>query len=102
MRPRVPWMNETDDAILEFYLKLDEADGLRVALPPTAVWYNLVKKEALLDKGSSTISRRMSRLDKIGLLNLVDSDRAYYQFTDKGAAYLAGDLEADELELPDE
>lgn len=102
MRPRVPWMNETDDAILEFYEELEDPTSFRIALPPTAVWFNLVEVAGLLDKAPNTISRRMGRLDELGLLELVDEKRAYYVFTDKGQAYLDGDLDAEDLQLPDD
>ena len=95
-------MNETDDAILEFFEKLEGVGGFRVALPPTAVWFNLVEEAAVLDKAPNTVSRRMSRLQAMELLELVDEDRAYYKFTDKGLAYLNGDLDAEDLELPND
>lgn len=102
MRPRVPWMNETDDAILEFFEELYGAGELEVALPPTAVWYNLVVDLCVLDKSTNTISRRMNRLDEMGLLEKVDQKRGYYKFTDKGRRYLNGDLDAEELQLEDD
>jgi hypothetical protein len=102
MRPRVPWMNETDDAILEFFEELEGCTEFRITLPPTAVWYNLVEVSSLLDKAPNTVSRRMGRLDDIGLLELVDEDRAYYRFTDKGQEYLDGNLDADDLRLPED
>ena len=102
MRPRVPWMNEVDNAILEFYAEIDCSDEFRVSLPPTAVWQNLVEELKMVDRSSKTISRRMTRLEQMDLLEKTDEKRGYYRFTDKGKAYLAGDLDAEDLRLPDD
>jgi len=37
-----------------------------------------------------------------GLLGVADEKRGYYQITQKGRDYLAGDLDADDLRLDDE
>ncbi|AFO57914.1 hypothetical protein NJ7G_2685 [Natrinema sp. J7-2] len=34
-----------------------------------------------------------------GLSERVDEDRSYYRITDRGRAYLNGELESDDLEL---
>lgn len=102
MRARVPWMNEVDDAILEYYRTLEDTTDPRICLPPMAVWYNLVEQMGALDRSSATISRRMKILDKMGLLEKVDEKRGYYRMTDKGLAYLDGDLDAEDLQLPDD
>ena len=100
MRPRVPWMNESDDAILEFLRELRIGDA-QVALPPTAVWLNLQEMDAL-DRAPNTISRRFSTLEGIGLVECIDEKRGYYRITDKGIAYLEGELERDDLVLPED
>lgn len=102
MRPRVPWMNEVDDAILEFYSDIDECLPSRISLPPTAVWYNLVVRIETIDRASNTISRRMQILESMGLLERPDEDRPYYNITKMGEEYLAGELDSEELERPDE
>lgn len=86
MRPRVEWMNQTDDRILE----LLEESGLD--LSPSVLAHNL-------DYSRSWISRRISKLSETGL---VESDGTYYHITEKGRDYLAGDLEAEDLRLDDE
>jgi len=98
MRPRVPWMNEVDDSILEFFEDLEVNKGIRVPLPPTAVWYNLVEELGVVNRSADTISRRMNTLAEQGLLEKVDENRGYYRITDKGLDYLHGDLDATELE----
>ena len=100
MRPRVPWMNETDDAILEFFAEL-EATGMRLWLAPTPVWLNLTANLTALDKSRDTVSRRMKKLDEMELLRRVDDSRGYYQITDHGLRYVAGELDAAELIQPD-
>ncbi|MDQ2049342.1 winged helix-turn-helix domain-containing protein [Natronolimnohabitans sp. A-GB9] len=101
MRARVAWMNEADDAILEYLQELETETGHRIALPPTAVWYNLVEELAVLDRSQNTISRRMNVLSDAGLLEKTDEKRGYYRLTDRGSSYLDGDLEASALEDPD-
>ena len=101
MRPRVPWMNETDDAILEFFEEL-ESSGFRIWLAPTPVWINLTQNLGVLDKSRDTISRRMGKLAEMGLLERTDDKRGYYCITEKGLAYLAGELEAEDLLPPEQ
>lgn len=102
MRPRVPWMNEADDAILEFLQEQEKGSDPRVAFSPTGVYVNLVEIRRVLDRSPSTLSRRMSRLSKMGLLEVVDEDRGYYSITEKGLKYLSGDLDADDLSHPED
>jgi DNA-binding transcriptional ArsR family regulator len=98
MRARVSWMNEADDAILEYLQQLETETGHRVSLPPTAIWYNLVEELGVLDRSQNTISRRMNVLSNAGLLEKRDEKRGYYRITDSGVAYLDGELRAEELE----
>ncbi|WP_206039098.1 transcriptional regulator [Halomicrobium mukohataei] len=88
-------MNEVDDAVLEFFEAQDEG----VALPPTVVWYNLHDRLEVIDKSRDTVARRMRKLTQRELLAKVSDDRGYYSLTQKGRAYLAGDLEADDLRI---
>ena len=83
MRPRVDWMNQTDDRILEL---LDESD---LILTPAVMARNL-------DYTRNWVSRRVGKLESAGLVKPIDS--GYYRISDRGRAYLAGDLDADELE----
>ncbi len=91
-------MNEADDAILEYLRELETDAGHRIALPPTTVWYNLVEELGVLDRSQNTVSRRMNVLSDAGLLEKTDEKRGYYQITDRGLAYLRGELAASELE----
>ncbi|MEY7847740.1 transcriptional regulator [Natrarchaeobius sp. A-rgal3] len=97
MRARVSWMNEADDAILEYLQELETEAGHRIALPPTAVWFNLVEELGVLDRSQNTISRRMNVLSDANLLEKTDEKRGYYRITDRGLAYLEGELEAGKL-----
>ena len=67
-----------------------------------AVYMNLVEEMEVLDKAPNTISRRMKKLAEMGLLKVTNEKRGYYQFTDKGKQYLAGELDAEDLELPND
>ena len=93
-------MNETDDAILEFFAEF-EVTEFRPWLAPTAVWLNLTRNLGVLDKSRDTVSRRMGELAAMGLLERVDEKRGYYRLTDHGVAYLEGELEADDLSPPE-
>jgi DNA-binding IclR family transcriptional regulator len=86
MRPRVEWMNQTDDRILD----LLEESGLE--LSPAVLAHNL-------DYSRSWVSRRLSKLTEAGLTEV---EGTYYGITNKGRAYLAGDLDADDLEIDSE
>lgn len=93
-------MNETDDAILEFFAEL-EAAGFRIWLAPTPVWLNLTENLNALDKSRDTVSRRMSKLAEMELLLRVDDTRGYYRITEHGLRYVAGELDAADLIRPD-
>ena len=99
MRPRVPWMNELDDAILEFFEAMDEPGGEPVALSPTPIWLNLAEIRGITERKQNTFSRRMNQLAEAGLLEKIDEKRGYYLITKKGRRYLAGELDADELKI---
>jgi len=98
MRPRVPGMNEVDDAILEFLDDLGQSGGEYVSLPPSPVHHHLVERLGVVDRDTSTFSRRMSKLADRGLLEKTDEEGSYYQITEKGLAYLSGELDAEDLE----
>jgi len=83
MRPRVSWMNQTDDRILELLAE----SGL--ILSPAVMAKNL-------EYSRNWISRRTGKLVENGLVEQVDD--GYYRITDHGRAYLAGELAAEELE----
>jgi Mn-dependent DtxR family transcriptional regulator len=87
MRPRVEWMNQTDDRILEL---LDES-GLE--LSPAILARDL-------DYSRSWVSRRLKKLLNAGLVSVEDS--SYYSITQKGRDYLSGKLKADKVKIEDE
>ncbi|MDG5778834.1 MarR family transcriptional regulator [Haloarculaceae archaeon H-GB1-1] len=82
MRPKVEWMNQTDDRILEL---LDES---KLALSPSVIAHNL-------DYSRSWISRRASRLHEASLLE--KEQGSYYRISEMGEAYLAGTIDAESL-----
>ncbi len=79
-------MTKSDPAILEVF---EEAG---IAIPPAVAEYNL------MGVSKSTISRRLPVLVDHGLLERVDEDRGYYRITDRGRAYLSGELESDDFQ----
>ncbi len=76
-------MNQTDDRILDL---LGES-GL--ILSPAVMAKNI-------DYSRNWISRRIGKLVEAGLIDQVDD--GYYRISDLGCAYLAGEIDADELE----
>jgi len=75
----------TDDRILEAL-----ESGLR--LTPAVIAENI-------DRTRQHVSRRLSDLTDHGLVE--KPNRGYYEITDRGRAYLSGELGADELEPND-
>lgn len=86
MRPIVSWMTKSDPAILE----LLQESGL--ALPPAVVSYNI--------QGVShpTVTRRLPILEEHEMVEKVEESKGYYAITDRGSSYLAGEIDADDLE----
>lgn len=78
-------MTGADDRILEFF------EVHRIALPPSVLTYHL-------DYSRTHINNRMRRLEEAGLLESVPEVRGLYRITDLGIAYLAGEVNAEELE----
>ena len=81
-------MTMSDLVILEF---LKEHD---LELAPKPLYRNLNRHGH--DIGYSTVRGRLPEMAEKGLLKK-DSD-GYYEVADRGRAYLAGDLDADDLE----
>ncbi len=86
MRPLVSWMTKSDDAILEL---LDECG---IAIPPRAIAFNIE------NVSRPTIDRRLPKLEEAGLVERYDDPQGYTRITKRGRAYLAGELDVDELE----
>ncbi|OYR54641.1 phage repressor protein [Halorubrum sp. E3] len=86
MRPVVSWMTKSDDAILEL---LDECG---IAIPPRAIAFNID------NVSRPTIDRRLRKLEDAGLVERYDDPQGYTRITDRGRAYLAGELDNDDLE----
>jgi DNA-binding PadR family transcriptional regulator len=103
MRSRAPWMKETDIAILEYFEEIGEIDETAQALRSGTVHTNLVEQLSVVDVSESTISRRMQKLAKASLLEQLPEKRgSYYRITDKGHAYLDGDIDAEDLQLEED
>ncbi len=91
-RPYVDWMTRADDAILEFLL--NEGNEELVATPGVI--------EANLPYTLSTVNQRLRELKDENLITYENEERALYKLTTKGRAYLAGNLDAEELESDEE
>lgn len=87
-RPRVSWMTNADDHILEFLLN----EGNReVIATPAVIAENI-------DFNAGYVRQRVSKLLEEGLIEYHDEDRGMYRITERGRKYLAGDLDASDLE----
>ena len=81
-------MTNADDHILEFLLN----EGNReIVATPRVIAENI-------DFNPGYIRQRMSQLLDEGLVEYYDEDAGFYQITDRGRAYLDGNLNADDLE----
>lgn len=83
VRPKVEWMTQTDERILEL---LDDSD---LILTPTVIAANL-------DYERSWVSERLKPLRDHDLVERVA--RGQYRISDKGRQYLEGELLANDLE----
>ncbi|RDZ35082.1 MULTISPECIES: MarR family transcriptional regulator [unclassified Haloferax] len=84
MRPRVDWMTQADERVLEF---LHEKD---IIASPSVIAANI-------DYTQEYISRRCRKLTDAGLLQRADASN--YRLTDLGERFLAGEVDADSLTL---
>jgi len=84
----VSWMTAADDRILEFLL--NEGNKPLVATPAVI--------EMNVDYQRTHVNNRLGKLLDAGLVEYYDENRGAYQITDFGRAYLAGELDAEELE----
>lgn len=83
MRPRVEWMTQADERILEF---LDEKD---IVASPSVIAANI-------DYTAEYISRRCRTLEDAELLQRVDASN--YRLTDLGEDFLEGEIAPGRLE----
>lgn len=86
MRPRVEWMTQADERILEFL-----ADKEIVA-SPSVIAVNI-------DYTKEYISRRCNKLEDAGLIQRVEARN--FRITNLGRGYLDGTLDTDRLDDPD-
>ena len=87
-RPRVAWMTSADDHILEFLLN----EGNRqIVSTPRVIAENI-------DFNPGYVRQRMSVLLENNLVEYHDEEAGFYAISDRGGAYLAGELSADDLE----
>ncbi|WP_136717728.1 MarR family transcriptional regulator [Halorientalis salina] len=84
MRPRVEWMTQADERILEFLLEKD------IIASPSVIAANI-------DYTGEYISRRCRKLADGGLLQRVDASN--YRLTELGERFLEGEVDPGEIEL---
>lgn len=86
MRPRVEWMTQADERLLEFLYEKD------IVASPSVIAANI-------DYTGEYLSRRCQKLANAGLIQRVDASN--YRLTELGERFLDGNVEAEELELKD-
>lgn len=82
------WMTPVDRDILECLLN---EGGEELILNPSAIAANV-------DWGSQTVREHMIVLREQSLVEYTDEDRALHQLSERGRAWLEGDLPTEELE----
>lgn len=85
-------MNEKDDILLEYLSDTGSAQPYKV------IHWNITVDRRTADFSIDTVRRRLRRLRDLGLVSKVYEKGAYHKITDEGRAYLAGDLDASELD----
>ncbi|NEU59194.1 winged helix-turn-helix domain-containing protein [Halorussus sp. MSC15.2] len=81
-------MTNADDYILEFLLNEGNKE---IVATPSVIAENI-------DFNSGYVRQRISKLLDAGLIEYHSEPQGMYQITQKGRDYLAGDLDAEELE----
>lgn len=85
-------MTRADDTILEFLL--NSPNDPLIATPRVI--------EANIEYKIATVRTRIRELYQAGLVDYVNEEQALYTITDKGRAYLSGELDAADLERSDD
>ena len=93
MRKSADWMAHADERILEF---LDEHGNHQ----PSQIASRLVEIGAGMDYHPNYVGRRCRKLTEYGLLRNIGN--GVYQITEDGGQYLAGELDASELQGEEE
>ena len=81
-------MTNADDRILEF---LQNDPNPKIVATPRVIAENI-------DFNRGYVTQRLSKLRDNGFVEYYDEGTGIYQITDRGRAYLAGNLDANDLE----
>lgn len=92
MRKRASWMNKATDPVLELL------ESSELALPPGAIYYNLSE---VMEISRASVTRAIDDLQRYGLVQKPPRAETYYEITDRGKAYLDGELDANDLDAHD-
>ena len=84
MRPRIDWMTQADERILEFLYDKD------IIASPSVIGANI-------EYTGEYISRRCRKLAKANLIQRVDASN--YRLTELGERFLSGDADKEEISL---
>ncbi|WP_224338119.1 PadR family transcriptional regulator [Haloprofundus halobius] len=78
------------------YTVLDFLGRTRLSLPPSVLHYNMVKSGHEI--GYSTVKANLASLSEHNLVTKEKEEEGYYAITDRGIAYLEGELDPDEID----
>ena len=84
MRPRVEWMTQADERVLEFLREKN------IVASPSVIAVNI-------DYTGEYISRRCRKLTDAGLLQRVDASN--YRLTELGEQFLKGEIDAVDIQV---
>ena len=94
MPQRAEWMNDASIPVLDTFADA----GIAVSAGAVELELNRRMKRP---PSRSTITRAIRKLREHSLVVKPEEDSIYYEITDKGRAYLAGDLDASDLNTED-
>lgn len=92
-RHRANWMTGSDDVILEFLR--DSGAGHNYQ----GIANNFRDRD--IDISYKTVTRRVPKLEQIGLVRSLPGNGKYFAITKKGIAYLEGEKDLRDIEDPD-
>lgn len=92
-RLRADWMTSSDDVILEFLQDSGAAHNKQ------GIANNLHYRD--IDVSYTTLNRRIPKLQKSGLIQIIPGEGKYYEITEKGEEFLNGEADLRDEPAPE-
>lgn len=90
-------MNEKDDIILEYLRDISPS-----AEPVAVIHWNLGEQNARHWDHKNTTRNRLEKLESAGLVESIEGTHGYRRITDQGKQWLDGEIDAKDLDHPDD